>query len=125
MGRPNGTAAALQLCTNYHFSLVFVHFIKSTKKSWHGSDPPPLLAQPGFQKHLSLQPLPNSILYHFVCRFLPNYLSTSALGAAAFISACVEVSPINCNFTQTNFMHLHIFPQLQLYRHSATGQILL
>ena len=28
------------LWVNYHFSLAFVHFIKSTRKSWHGSDPP-------------------------------------------------------------------------------------
>ena len=26
----------------YHLSLAFVHFIKSTRKSWHGSDLPPL-----------------------------------------------------------------------------------
>ena len=25
----------------YHLNLAFVHFIKSTRKSWHGSDPPP------------------------------------------------------------------------------------
>ena len=31
---------------------------KSTKKSWHGSDPPPFLAMPGFSLLLLLQPLP-------------------------------------------------------------------
>ena len=39
---------------NYHLSLAFVHFIKSTRKSWHGSDLPPFLAMPGFRKYLFL-----------------------------------------------------------------------
>ena len=46
------------LWVHYHFRLAFVHFIKSTKKSWHGSDPPPFLGVPGFWQCLSLQPLP-------------------------------------------------------------------
>ena len=44
----------LRLCAQHHTKLV------CSKKSWHGSDPPPFLAMPGFRKHLSLKPLPNS-----------------------------------------------------------------
>ena len=28
------------LWVQYHLNLAFVHFIKFTRKSWHGSDPP-------------------------------------------------------------------------------------
>ena len=37
----------------YYFKLVIEHFVKSTKTSWHASDPSPFLAMPGIRKRLS------------------------------------------------------------------------
>ena len=42
-----------------NFRLASVHYIKSTKKSWHGQNPvPPFLAMPGFWEFEDRQRLP-------------------------------------------------------------------
>ena len=69
---------------HYKLNSSFVHFIKSVRKSWHGSDPSPFLTMPWFWR-----------------RLMENFSQQTLSGTASSWHGCEAIS-ISCAF-KTHF----------------------
>ena len=76
----------------YHFRLTSVHYVKSTKKSWQGADPPPLFGNAKiFRAPISLTPsLMAPCISYLIVRVFVSMCTFGACVILCAVSLCVS-----------------------------------